>query len=933
MSTLKKATEIAAIAHADKTDKAGKPYINHPKAVMKQMPVNNETMQIIAILHDVVEDNPGLYSFEGLSKEGFCEEILTPLKHLTKTKGENYWDYIRRVADDDIAIEVKLADLAHNSERKRIPNPGLKDEARWNRYNKATKYLKIIKEFKANHSKLDLTKPPYKYILNRLLYGVIREDYAEFCKTIVLILQAASKTVCGSAIVQGRAKNLDSFTEKCARKAGKYKTNNFKEMTDLCGTRVVFQTTGQVEDFCEFVERNFEIDSENSEDTSLRLGDSEFGYLSNHYIVSFKPEIFNILGVDININRFKHMKGEIQVRTFAQHIWADTLHDRMYKSAVQPLKEHKKEAAKLASLLVNTDFNLNKFVVDYDIFSLNQTSYMTVKKIEEELDILEAMNFSETYIFTRFTNALKMTGYLRNLGRSKQITTLLKPYIADEEKGILKLDIMTQTRLWFEYGLSLLASPKNNMKAYNYIDMAVKALDKYYNFSDLDNSDKWLEARRLYVFMLVTAGTIAHKKDWLERALRVDFTNPYACAEMLSHTTLSHSLLRGAVSAAREHLRAEINEPEVYFVLGRLWLSLKDENRAFKHYADGLLFYLAKSASEVSDGKNLMVKNIRVQQILEREIQYLDGDDSDIAIAIKDLMNRIFTAVYEKERINISKVIWVSNDNKVLKNSSGKYKIRKFTAADLSGRINEMANEIGYLFIENEDDLLAKAALVLGFKVISTFVDMNNNLVTDEKIRKTIRFYTLPCEEESLKALFIERKVALTSEQLDSTAKSIHEKYAIEMHEKHAVGMIEDMRKSGKTPADLGERTANWDSLDNKYKTANIDQAEYAPILFEQAGFVFNNDSAGAIGWSDISDEKKLELAKLEHGRWNVERVTAGWSYYPVRDNEKLFQPNIVAWNQLDVCIQKYDFDAVEGLIGFYADAGLYLHEEKGEGK
>jgi ppGpp synthetase/RelA/SpoT-type nucleotidyltranferase len=930
MSTLKKAKKIAAVAHADKTDKSGNSYINHPKAVMKQMPADNETIQIIAMLHDVVEDNPNDYSFESLRKEGFGEDVIKPLECLTRRKDENYWDYIRRVADNDTAIEVKLADLAHNSDRKRISDSTPKDEARWVRYAKATEYLNLVKEFKENHNKLDLTKPPYKYILNRLLFGIIRVDYAEFCKTLILILQAASKTVCGSAIVQGRAKNLDSFTEKCARKASKYKTNNFKEMTDLCGTRAVFQTTGQVEDFCEFVERNFDIDSENSEDTSLRLGDSEFGYLSNHYIVSFKPEILNILGVDIDINRFKHMKGEIQVRTFAQHIWADTLHDRMYKSAVQPLKEHKREAAKLASLLVNTDFNLNKFVVDYDIFSLNQTSYMTVEKIEEELQILEAMNFSETYIFTRFTNALKMTGYLRNLGRYKIITTLLKPYIADEEEGNLKLDIMNQTRLWFEYGLSLLASPKNNMKAYNYIDMAVKALDKYYNFTELDNNDKWLEARRLYVFMLVTAGTIAHKKDWIERVLRVDFTNPYACAEMLSHTTLSHSLLCGAVSTAREHLRAEINEPEVYFVLGRLWLALKDENRAFRHYADGLLFYLAKSAGEVSGGKNLMASNIRVQQILEREIQYLNGVDSGIAVAIKDLMNRIFTVIYDKEKANVKKVIWIINENKILRDSAKKLKIKKFTAPDLPGRINEMADESGYLFIENEDDLLVKAALALGYRVISTFVDMNNNLVTDEKVRKTMRFYTLPCEKESLKALFMERKLALTSEQLDSTAKNIYEKYAIDTHEKYAVGMIEDMRKSGKTPVDLGERTANWDSLDNKYRTANIDQAEYAPVLFEQAGYMFITDSTGAVSWGDIPDNKKEELAKIEHGRWNAERVVAGWSYYPVRDNIKLFQPNIVAWNQLDVGIQKYDFDAVEGLVEFFAKAGFYLHEIQG---
>jgi ppGpp synthetase/RelA/SpoT-type nucleotidyltranferase len=918
MPTFEKAKQIATAVHEGKFDKGGSPFINHPIAVMKQMPVEDEIMKTVAILHDVVEDSSNKYGFECLRKEGFSDDIIKPLKHLTRGDGEIYWDYIRRVADDDTAVEVKLADLNHNSDRSRIPDPSPKDKALWDKYAKASKYLHEVKAFKANNGAMNLSVPPYKYILNRLLFGVIREDYTVFCETVVSVLENMAKAACSSAIVQGRAKNLNSFTEKCVRKAFKYKDENFKAMTDLCGTRVVLQTVGQVEDFCELIEHHFDIDSENSEDTSLRLGDAEFGYLSNHYIVSIKPGFTNVLGVEIDTHRFKDMKAEIQVRTFAQHIWADTLHDRMYKSAVRPLKEHKREAAKLASMLVNSDFLLNRFVVDYDTFSLNQTSYMSVSKIEEELEILEVMNFNETYIFTRFTNALKMAGYLRNLGRYKDVSSLLEPYIADEEKGDLKLDVFNQVRLRFEYGLSLLT--ENNRKACGYIDMAVKGLKKYYKLPVTGNEEKQLEARRLYVFILVTAGTLDHRKDRLEQALRVDVTNPYACAGLLDHTTLSQSLLRGAVSAAREHLRAGINEPEVYFVLGRLWLALNDKDRAFGHYADGLLFYLAKADAENSNDGNNMAKNIRIKQILEREIKYLDGDGSEIAAAVSHLMNHIYSVIYENSESAPAKAVWVLSGNTVLSDAAIGHQIHNFSSSGLTARISEMAEAPGYLFLETEEDLLVKAALALGLKVISTCSEMDKRLIADENIRKTLRYYTLPCEAESFLALFAERCSDLTPEQIETAARNGHEKYAL--------SLIENMRKSRKTPSNLGERTANWDSLSQKHKHSNTDKAEYAPFLFGQAGYELNKNPQDALVWDDIPDDMKLRLAKLEHGRWNAERVVVGWSYSPVRDDERLLHDNITFWDCLTPPVQGYDFDGIRNLIDDFKELGLFLHKK-----
>ena len=55
-SLLETAIQIAAEAHAGQKQKNGQPYILHPLRVMAR--VSTEEEQIVAVLHDVLEDNP-----------------------------------------------------------------------------------------------------------------------------------------------------------------------------------------------------------------------------------------------------------------------------------------------------------------------------------------------------------------------------------------------------------------------------------------------------------------------------------------------------------------------------------------------------------------------------------------------------------------------------------------------------------------------------------------------------------------------------------------------------------------------------------------------------------------------------------------------------------------------------------------------------------
>lgn len=134
-SLYKKAVWIAQEAHKGQTDKGGNPYIEHPLYVASQ--VDTTELKIVAVLHDTLEDSD--VTAEDLRREGFPEHVVEAITVLTHEDGneEAYLDYIRRVSGNAMAAAVKRADLLHNMDISRIPNPTEKDKKRRAKYERA----------------------------------------------------------------------------------------------------------------------------------------------------------------------------------------------------------------------------------------------------------------------------------------------------------------------------------------------------------------------------------------------------------------------------------------------------------------------------------------------------------------------------------------------------------------------------------------------------------------------------------------------------------------------------------------------------------------------------------------------------------------------------------------------------------------------------
>ena len=89
---------------------AGEPYVHHLMRVM--LAVRGFKTQMAAVLHDVLEDTQ--VTLDQLREAELPDDVVDAVVALTHRPEQTYEQYIEQVAGDDLARQVKLADLADN---------------------------------------------------------------------------------------------------------------------------------------------------------------------------------------------------------------------------------------------------------------------------------------------------------------------------------------------------------------------------------------------------------------------------------------------------------------------------------------------------------------------------------------------------------------------------------------------------------------------------------------------------------------------------------------------------------------------------------------------------------------------------------------------------------------------------------------------------
>ena len=92
LNQIDKTKTIIKKVFANKTDKAGKPYINHLTTVAEYFTSPDEI--VTALLHDIVEDTE--ITIEDLKKLNYNSNVIEAINLLTR-KNETYEEYINNI--------------------------------------------------------------------------------------------------------------------------------------------------------------------------------------------------------------------------------------------------------------------------------------------------------------------------------------------------------------------------------------------------------------------------------------------------------------------------------------------------------------------------------------------------------------------------------------------------------------------------------------------------------------------------------------------------------------------------------------------------------------------------------------------------------------------------------------------------------------------
>jgi RelA/SpoT family (p)ppGpp synthetase len=254
IALVRRAFEVAEIAHEGQKRKSGEPYIQHPLAVARilaNLRLDSRTVAA-ALLHDVVEDAPS--KVPDLTEE-FGEEVASMVDGVTKLVGisevaslpinsrdpkiESLRKMFLAMVGDVRVVLIKLADRLHNMRTMSFMAP-----EKQRRISRETLdiYAPLANALGIYQIKWELEDLAFRYLEPETYSKIEREldqnrDVREaYVKSVIETLQAAlEEHGIHEAIVKGRPKHIYSIYRKMRKKG----LNTSDELYDQLGIRIL----------------------------------------------------------------------------------------------------------------------------------------------------------------------------------------------------------------------------------------------------------------------------------------------------------------------------------------------------------------------------------------------------------------------------------------------------------------------------------------------------------------------------------------------------------------------------------------------------------------------------------------------------------------------------------------------------------------------
>ena len=164
--------------------------------------------------------------------------------------------------------------------------------------------------------------------------------------------------------IQKRVKTWASLLGKL--QAGVVAAKHVSDIQDLVGIRLILLFRKDIAIVQKLLKDNLSIVKEY--DTAKRLKEDQFGYSSYHFVATI-PDAW------CSVPTLKDLRGiqaEIQVRTVAQHIWAEASHSLQYKSEVGVPPAILRGVYRVSALLETVDLEFDRVLDERDRYR-NQT--------------------------------------------------------------------------------------------------------------------------------------------------------------------------------------------------------------------------------------------------------------------------------------------------------------------------------------------------------------------------------------------------------------------------------------------------------------------------------------------------------------------------------------------------------------------------------
>ncbi len=168
--------------------------------------------------------------------------------------------------------------------------------------------------------------------------------------------------------IQSRIKTWDSIVGKHQR--GEIKIKHLLDIQDVLGIRIVPLFLSDVERICEILKS--ELNISRIYNTKEKLETDRFGYASFHLIHKIDYEL---KGVE------KKISIEIQVRTLAQHTWAEFSHVLQYKNEENIPRPLVRAVSRLSAVLEIVDLEYER------VINIKQEYRKGLKSTNEEITL------------------------------------------------------------------------------------------------------------------------------------------------------------------------------------------------------------------------------------------------------------------------------------------------------------------------------------------------------------------------------------------------------------------------------------------------------------------------------------------------------------------------------------------------------------------